>query len=236
MAAKSFTCFTCSSHNVVMSELMSFRQDSGTARDREASPESGHLASPPWLYQRTVVAPFWFTGALTFTQSQENYTFPMILHSEMNLLYPVRFPRRGGDGETCDSLVFLSLYKLNEVQMSLKSELFKSLRRLLFADGCIGQSHGSADTTKGRNSVWTPWETDSIRTQRPTGQELSAFFSPQSNLQLDPVRGDVFFTSVCFVCRAVVNTSSALFMSRNQPPPPPLGLYTVPYRLPRFQL
>lgn len=182
---------------------MSFRRDSGTARDREASPESGHLASPPWLYQRTVVAPFWFMGALTFTQSQENYTFPMILHSEMNLLYPVRFPRRGGDGETCDSLVFLSLYKLNEVQMSLQSELFKSLRRLLFADGCIGQSHSSADTTKGRNSVWTPWETDSIRTQQPTGQELSAFFPPTIRLTTRSWEGwRLFYISVlCMSCR-----------------------------------
>lgn len=61
----------------------------------------------------------------------------------------------------------------------------------------------------------------------PQDRNSALFFPPQSNLQLDPVRGDVFFTSVCFVCRAVVNTSSALFMSRNQPPPP-LGLYTVP--------
>lgn len=116
-AAKSFTCFTCSSHNVVMSELMSLRWDTGTAGGgRVASPESGHLAWP-WLYQR-MVAPFLFTGG----SHQHTKHYKTTVHQWSSLtkelttcFVPTEPPgekiKRGNDGTLVGS-VFLSLFQL----------------------------------------------------------------------------------------------------------------------------
>lgn len=105
-----FTCFTCSSHNIVMSELMSLGRDTGTA---EGEIEWRHLNQvtwpppPPWLYQR-MVGPFLFTGGShQHTTHYKTTSSPMANTHKRTCFAPSEPPektKRGDDGTLVEEI------------------------------------------------------------------------------------------------------------------------------------
>lgn len=188
--------------NVVMSELMSWGRDTGTAKGMEGAwPESGRPGCYPLrLYQRTVALFFFFL----FTEGSHKQTTkePVISHRRTYRLLcprPREETKRGGQwtGYLQQQAKKISFKSPKEVKMSPQCELFKSLVRLLSADGCTGQAPPTRNYYKWGGALC---ELCSIRTQGAPA--------------IEPIRNWIptrvpSFTSVCFVCRAVVNTSSA---------------------------
>lgn len=182
--------------------------------DRVASPESGHLASlrgftKGWSPLSCSL------GVLTNTQQTNKPHFIHRLHSLKNWLLALpcqRTPRENQEGErqdTCrdEQCVFFYLFlSLKEVQMSPWRELFESVKTLVcrWMDGW-----DNLTMTKGKNSERTKCQIDIIRTQRASGSWNSVVFIRHNQSKTCSWEGWRLFTSVCFVCRAVVNTFSA---------------------------
>lgn len=113
--------------------------------------------------------------------------------------------------------------------MSPQSELFKSLLRLLFCRWMDRTTTHYKGKGRCANSV-IDWQYQDTR--RSAGAEISIFLwvfsAPQSNNQKTRSwRGWRLFTSVCFVCRAVVNTFSACSFSDLTSHSSLSNLYTV---------
>lgn len=186
---------------------MSFGRDGGTARDRGASPESGHLASPLWLYQR-MVAPFLVHRGLSATlKGKKTHSLPMMLHSEKT--YSVK-PQREGIEEQCLTVCFLSLYKLKRsAYVTSMWTLWISSETLV----CRWMYRTIPQLTyKGKELFVWDWQYQDTRTHGAGSERF--FRSAIKQSKTGSWEGWlVFFTSVCFVRCAVVNASSALFSS-----------------------
>lgn len=156
--------------------------------DRVASPESGHLASSPWLYQR-MVSPFFVHWG--FSPIQKKYCKKTVhslwsLTKELTTCFALSEPperkSRGimieclKRGAMYQGLFFLPLFKLKRsANVTSIWTLHISVETLVCRrmEGTIPPP----DTTRGRDSVWTLCWNQSIRTQGPMGQEVSGFFS-----------------------------------------------------------
>lgn len=214
---------------------MSLGRDTGTAGDRVASPESGHLASPPWLYQR-MVAPFSFTGG-----SHQHTKYQTAVH---------QWPSLTKELTTCFALsersekiksgtlvekikvwrpVFLSLFKLKRSANVTSMWTLQISIETLVCRWMDGWDNPTAGHYKGKglcmNSMWD-WQYQDTRARGTGTQRFSA---PQSNNQKVAPEKVTSFTSVRFVCRAVVNAFSAC--SFQIWPPTSLNLCTVPSAL-----
>lgn len=106
----------------------------------------------------------------------------------------------------CDDLFFYLFLSSKEVQMSPLCKLFKSLLGLLFADGRMGQSHHYKGKGPCVNSVVDQAYQD---IGAPRDRKSVGFPHHNQTIKNLILRRVTSFTSVCFVCRAVVNTFSA---------------------------
>lgn len=173
-------------------------------------------------------------GDLTDTQNTR-LQFKSGHHSQRThcLLCPVQSPQRKSRGRMvgylsrrskCQGLFFYLFLSLKEVQMSPQCELFKSLLRLLFAEGWMNGIIPPLYATRGRDSVWTPCESDSIRRQGPEGPELSGFYTTIKQSKTRSWESDVFYIRVfCMSCCGEHILSlfiSDLTSHFSQPPPP----------------
>lgn len=81
---------------------------------------------------------------------------------------------------------------------------------------------------KGRDSVCVCYMLDwQYQDTRPMGQEVSGFLHHNQSIKDSILRRVTPSISVCFVCRAVVNTFSSLFVSEFD-----LPLLSTPYTVP----
>lgn len=146
----------------------------------------------------------------------------MITHKRTNhLLCPIRATweeiKRHNDrmlkerSNVSRSVFFYLFLSSKEVQMSPQFELFTSLLRLLFADGWRGQSHHQ--TPHGEGTLCELCVGTRVSGHKGPWDRKSVGFFPHHNKTIKNLirrgRGATSFTSVCFVCRAMVNTSSA---------------------------
>lgn len=185
-----------------MSELMSWGRDTGTAKGIEGAwPESGRPGCYPLrLYQRTVALFFFFFFCLLRVLTNRRQKNQSSFTEELTACFapaPERKPRgRGGidrilAAAICRGFLKISFKSPEEVKMSRQCELWR------------GQAPPTRNYYKWGGTLC---ELCSIRTRgAPAIKPIKNWI---------PTRVPSF-TSVCFVCRAVVNTSSACSM----PPP-----------------
>lgn len=147
---------------------------------------------------------------------------------------------RGDDGTLVETSnvwsVFLSLYKLNRsanVTSMWTLQIYIETLVCRWKDGWMdGWGVPTTRHFKRKGLCVNSVKIDSIRTQEPMGPEVRKVFFPPATIKQSKnfnLTGVTSFASVCFVCRAVVNTFSAC--SFQIWPPAPLDLYTVPSAL-----